>query len=90
MTLITRSDQEDLEFLRGLKNGDTVIMMNPGLEHLDEWLYVGSSVKILSVEGRAESRDVFLFVEGRKTGVSIGCFPERVDRGPSSNQMELF
>lgn len=90
MTHILRNSVDDLEFLRSLRDGDIVTMVDPGPEHLDEGLYVGVPVKIVTVEGCAESRDVFLFIEGKKTGIPIGCFPERVTTGPPPRQMELF
>ena len=90
MTHILRNSVDDLEFLRNLRDGDIVTMVDPGPEHVDEGLVPGTTTKILMVEGSPETGDVFLFLEGKKTGSPIGCFPERVTTGPSPCQMELF
>ena len=65
-------------------------MMNPGDEHLADGLYKGVLTKVVKVEGSVEGRDLFLFVEGKKSKTPIGCFPERVAKGQAPRQMELF
>jgi len=84
------SDAERLEFLRSLHEGDIVVMVDPGPEHIEEGLYTNCKARIARIEGHPESYDVFLFLEGRNSKRSVGCFPERVMSGPVLGQMELF